>query len=331
MSFQERRSPSCVFHCNVLALFYRLHAFSRQQLSRTCTDVTSQILDDLSGEIRRARGPTHIGCANMTFVDHIKSGSSDGISDGVESKVPKHHGGAENHSSWVGTVGPHNILRDVPAAGLEEGVFPADIATRDDTGPANEGSANVGNDSAIKVGHDHDIELGRPRHELHGGVVDDHVIEGEPRVLVLLCNLAESVKEQAVAELHDVGLVHTSDFLAVVFEGKVKGETNNAVCLCTSGDLETFYDARVALVLEARVLALGVLTNDGKIHTLVTGGEARERLAKDDGGVDVKLLTHGNVPGDVTGLGYRGEENAFEADSVALKGLHSFSEEALAL
>lgn len=46
-------------------------------------------------------------------------------------------------------------------------------------------------------------------------VVDDHVIGNEALTRVLLRYTTESVKEEAVTKLHDVGLVHTSNFLTI--------------------------------------------------------------------------------------------------------------------
>ena len=44
-------------------------------------------------------------------------------------------------------------------------------------------------------------------------VIDNHVIVLDARRLVLLGDPAESVKEETIAKLHDVGLVYASDFL----------------------------------------------------------------------------------------------------------------------
>ena len=97
--------------------------------------------------------------------------------------------------------------------------------------------------------------------------------------------------------------------LAVVLEREVEGEAAEAFGLGTGGHLQTLDYARVALVLETRVFAFCVLTDDGEVDVVVTGGEARERLAQDDRRVDVELLTHGDVPRDVAGLRDGGEED----------------------
>lgn len=46
-------------------------------------------------------------------------------------------------------------------------------------------------------------------------VIDDHVVVGDSRRLILFSDLSESVEEQAVSELHDVRLVDTGNFLEV--------------------------------------------------------------------------------------------------------------------
>ena len=75
-----------------------------------------------------------------------------------------------------------------------------------------------------------------------------------------------------------VGKTH----LAVVLERKIEGETNDTLRLRTRGHLQALDHTRVALVLEARILTLGVLTDDRKVNVVVAGGETRKRLAQDD-------------------------------------------------
>jgi hypothetical protein len=101
-------------------------------------------------------------------------------------------------------------------------------------------------------------------------------------------------------------------------------------------------------VFEARVLALGVFTNYGKVDIGMTCGDTGKGLAQNDGGINVELLTHGDIPGDVTGLGNRSKQDAFkrvtlcsrwenkvnerrtfESNFVTLQALHSLLEESL--
>lgn len=73
-------------------------------------------------------------------------------------------------------------------------------------------------------------------------------------------------------------------------------ESCDPLRLCPRHDLERLDDTGDRLVLEARVLSLGVLTDDGKVDVLVPGGKAWEGLAEGDGSVDVELLAHRDVP-----------------------------------
>ena len=63
-------------------------------------------------------------------------------------------------------------------------------------------------------------------------------------------------------------------------------------------------------MLQSRVLPFRVLANDSKVDIGMASREARKRFAQDDGGIDVKLLAHGDIPGYVPGLGYRREKDA---------------------
>lgn len=104
------------------------------------------------------------------------------------------------------------------------------------------------------------------------------------------------------------------NYLAVVLEGKVKRKAADTLSLRARGHLQALHNAGEALVLKARVLTLRVLTDDGEVHVVVTRREARERLAQDNGRVDVELLAHGDIPRDVTRLGNGGEENAYSVE-----------------
>ena len=105
-----------------------------------------------------------------------------------------------------------------------------------------------------------------------------------------------------------------SAYLAVVLDREVEGEARDTLCLGARRDLQALDDARIALVLQAGVLSLRVLTNDSEVDVVVARGYAREGLAKNNGRVNVELLTHGDVPRDVTGLGDGREENTCSAE-----------------
>jgi len=64
--------------------------------------------------------------------------------------------------------------------------------------------------------------------KLHGGVVDNHAVELNAGVAVLLLgDSLASVKEETVTELHNVGLVDTGDLL----EGCQRASRIGMVCI----------------------------------------------------------------------------------------------------
>lgn len=71
-------------------------------------------------------------------------------------------------------------------------------------------------------------------------------------------------------------------YLAVVLERKIERKAADTLRLCARGHLQALNDTGVALVLEARVLALRVLTDDGEIDVVVAGREARKGLAQNN-------------------------------------------------
>lgn len=114
--------------------------------------------------------------------------------------------------------------------------YRSNVASWDDTRPTNEGGANVGNDGTIEIRHDHYVELLGLSDQLHGTigngvsvkirgaanvrVINDHVVESNSGGLVLLGNATEGVKEQAIAEFHDVGFMDASNFLCRDMSGR---------------------------------------------------------------------------------------------------------------
>ncbi len=143
-------------------------------------------------------------------------------------------------------------------------------------------------------------------------------------------------------------LISVIAYFTAVFTSEIESKAGDAVCLGTCGYFQRFNNARITLVFETGVLALGVFTNYGKVDIGMTGGDTGKGLAQNYGGIDVELLTHGDIPGDVTGLGNRSKQDAFktvtlcsesenrmnerrtlEPNFVALQALHSLLEESL--
>lgn len=233
----------------------------------------------------------------------------------VKAEMAEEHGAAQEESGRVGLVLALDIETDVAAAGLEDGNITAHIAPGDNTGAANQRGGDVGQDATVEVGHDHDVKLLGPADALHRGVVDDHVVALE--LGVVFGQPVEGAAEETVGELHDVGLVDAGDLLAVVGQGEAEGELGDALRLGAGDDLERLDDAGHALVLEAAVLALGVLADDAHVDVLVPRLEARDVLDQRDGSVDVELLAHGHVEALVAGPADGGVQNTLQTQLVS--------------
>jgi hypothetical protein len=245
----------------------------------------------------------------------------------IETEVPEQHATREEQSGGVGLVLALDVKTDVTAARLEDSDLAAHVAARNDTRATDEGSTNVGENATVEVRHDHDVELLRAGNSLHGGIVDNHVVDLKGRVL--LGDLVEGAAEQTVGKLHDVGLVDAGNLGAAVGKGESEGELRNALRLGAGDDLERLNNAGNALVLETRVLALGVLTDNAQIDILVTSLVARDVLDEGDRGVDVELLTHSDVEGRVARAVHGSVEDTLETELVPAEGGNALAESLL--
>lgn len=255
---------------------------------------------------------------NLPLGNDAVDGLGDAVGVVVKTKVAQQHAAGQDHGGGVGLVLALDVETDVTATGLEDGDLTAHVAAGDDTGTTNQGGTDVGQDTTVQVRHDHDVELLRAGDGLHGGVVDNHVVDLEGGVL--LGGLVEGAAEQTVGQLHDVGLVDAGDLGTAVGEGEGEGELGDTLRLGAGDDLERLDDAGNALVLETRVLTLGVLTDDAHVDVLVAGLVAGNVLDQADAGVDVELLTHGDVEALVAGAADGGVQDTLEAELVAAQG-----------
>ena len=89
----------------------------------------------------------------------------------------------------------------------------ADVEPRGHAQSSRDAGTRVVHDGSVQVRHHHHVELLRRLHKLHGAVVDDHGIKND--VWIKLSDLFASSEKKAVAEFHDVGLVHGSDLKRV--------------------------------------------------------------------------------------------------------------------
>lgn len=254
---------------------------------------------------------------NLPIGNNTVDGLGDAVGVVVEAEVPQEHGAAQQHGSGVGLVLALDVETDVTAAGLENGDFTTHVAARNNTGATNQGGADVGQDTTVQVGHDHDVELLGTADCLHGGVVDNHVVDLESGVV--LGGSVEGAAEQTIGKLHDVGLVDAGNLAAAVGEGEGEGELGDALRLGAGDDLERLDDAGNALVLETRVLTLGVLTDDAQVDVAVARRVAGDVLDQGDAGVDVELLAHGDVEALVAAAVDGGVKDTLETELVALE------------
>jgi len=270
---------------------------------------------------------SHVACAGGAFSYDLVDRLRDAVGVVIKTNVSQHHGSGQDQSSGVGLVLALDVKTNVTASRLENGNVAAHVATRHDTRAANETSTNVRKDTSVQVGHHHDIKLLWPGDTLHRGIVDDHVVGLESGVV--LADSLDRVSEKTIGKLHDVGLVDAGNLLAVVGERKGKGELGDTLRLLARDDLERLHNAADRLVLEARVLALGVLTDDTEVDVLVAGLVAGDVLQQDNGGVDVELLTESDIEGAVAGSLDRSVEDTLETELVALERRNRFAEEFL--
>jgi hypothetical protein len=129
----------------------------------------------------------------------------------------------------------------------------------------------------------------------------------------------EGAAEKTIGKLHDVGLVDASNLGSTVGEGEREGELGDTLRLGAGDDLEGLDDTLDALVLETRVLTLGVLSDDAQVDVLVAGLVAGDVLDQADGSIDVKLLSHCDVEALVAGSADGGVKDTLETELVALE------------
>jgi hypothetical protein len=228
--------------------------------------------------------------------------------------VSQHHDGAEEKSSWVGKLLASNVGRGAVDS-LKDGALVSNVSRGGQTKTANETSAHVGENVSVQVGHDEDLVVvgqGVGDH-LQAGVVEE--LSVELNVGVLLRQLAGGAEEQAVGHLHDGGLVHSADLLAADIASVLEGVAQDALRSLTGDELDALDDTINNDVLDARVLALGVLADQNRIDIVVGGLEAGDGAAGADVGKQVEGAAERQVERDVA-LANGGGERALERNQV---------------
>lgn len=216
----------------------------------------------------------------------------------VQSHVAEHHHGREEQGSGVGKT----LALDVWGGAvdcLEDGSVATDVSGGGETQSTDETGREVRENVAVEVWHDHDA-VGEG-----GGVLGDAEADTVEEVLVvldvgvLLCDGTARSQEHAVRHLHDVGLVDRSDLGAARLLGVVEGVAGDALGSLVGDELDGLDDAVDDNVLDTRVLALGVFTDEDSVDVVVGGLVALDGNTRADVGEEVEGAAEGEVERDV--------------------------------
>jgi hypothetical protein len=246
------------------------------------------VVDDGLGELGGGAGAADVPGAHLLLVQHVADGRRDLVCEAGEAEVAQHHHRADQDGGGVGGVLPRQLQPGVRHALREQRVVLADAGAGGHADAPGDAGSDVGDDAAVEVGRDHDVELRGVLDQLHGAVVDDHLLvldEGE-----LFGGVAGALQEEPVDQLHDVGLVDDGDLLAAGEVGELEGVLEEAVGVGARGDLERLHDSGVDLVLDARELALDVLADDCDVDVVVAVVDGGEGVAEVDVGEEVEVL-----------------------------------------
>lgn len=210
----------------------------------------------------------------------------------------QHHDGGEEKGGGVGETHTGNVGGGT-VDGLEDGALVTDVARGGETETTDQTGAHVGENVTVQVGHNQDLVVvgGGVGDDLEAGVVEELGVKLD--VGELLGQLAGGVEEETVGHLHDGGLVDGAHLVLADLLGVLEGEAEDALRGRAGDELDGLDDAVDDDVLDARVLALGVLTDEDGVDVVVGGLVAGNGLAGTDVGEEVEGAAEGQVEGDV--------------------------------
>src|SRR5690242_19157392 len=262
----------------------------------------------------------------MLFFTYLSS--SDGLEDSllnvgslsVETHVSQHHDGGEEERSGVSELLASDI-RGGSVDSLEDGALVTNVSGRCESKTTDQTGAHVGENVSVQVGHDKDLVVVGKRvgDHLQAGVVEKLSVELNVRVLP--GELAGGAQEKTVRHLHDGGLVNSADLLPANVAGVLEGVAQDALRGLTGDELDGLDDAINDNVLDARVLALGVLTDQDSVNVIVGGLVALNGPAGTDVGEEVEGAAERQVERDVT-LADGRREWTLQGDVVLLDALN---------
>ena len=85
--------------------------------------------------------------------------------------------------------------------------------------------------------------------------------------------------------------MNAGDLGSMVCEGEAEGEFGNTLRLCSCDDLKGLDNTRDGLMLQAGILSFSVLTDNAKVHVIVSCFVAGNVLDEDNRSVDIEFLT----------------------------------------
>lgn len=216
----------------------------------------------------------------------------------VETHVLQHHDAGKKKSGGVGKSLAGDV-RGGTVDGLEDGALVTNVSGWGKSETTNQTGAQVGKNVTVKVGHDKDLVVVRKGvgDHLEAGVVKKLGVELD--LGVLLGHVAGSVEEETVGHLHDGGLVDNADLGLASGNGVLEGEAEDALRGLLGDELDGLDDTVNDDVLNARILALCVFTDEDGIDVVVRGLVADNGLAGTQVGKEVEGTAESQVEGDV--------------------------------
>lgn len=259
---------------------------------------------------KREREKTHLALGK-----HLEDGLLDVVGVVGEAHMPQHHQGGKEQGRGVRELLARNI-GSATVDGLEDGALVTNVTGRSQSETTDQTSAHVGQNVTVQVGHDEHLVVVRQRvgDHLQARVVQE--LSVELNVGKVLGDVAGSREEQTVGHLHDGGLVHSAHLLAANVAGVLEGIAQDALRGLAGDELDALHDTVDNDVLDARVLALGVLTDKHRVHIVVGGLVALDAAARAHVGEEVEGTAESQVERDVA-LADGGRERALERDKVA--------------
>jgi len=167
--------------------------------------------------------------------------------------------------------------------GFEHGAIVAEIGAGDNAETAYQACREIGNDVAIEVGQDENIEGLRPHHELHAGIINDQFAVFDTRKS--RGGFTAAAQKQAVAHLHDVGLVDGDDFLSFLQGGVFEGRFRDFFRSDSGDDFQAFHHVGHYFVLDSGVEIFRIFAEDDHVDRKI--GKTRFQPRKHANGAEI--------------------------------------------